>query len=340
MYNSGDAAEQVVRISLEGTEVALKLTGSAAKNIAAMLYAVWKNRDKNKTKGHQRLSAMLKSGKELKVFTVSEEHLKQFATEAKRYGVVYCALRGKFRDYLDVQAAFRNYSATNALLILATKPDARRLGDKDFWRDQGVYIKRQEFGRPIKIVESNGEYTRDDGSIGVSYNIKRVYDISQTTARTRTPQAVSHDARALLNALIYKRPTPVQSVDELPNGIDAVYDHEQNAVFVRRGLSANDLFCGLSKALAQAELARTGEEYTEENTGFKAQCVSYILGKEFGVEVSGYAFETPADFLRTDDPQTIRAELTDIRDTAYDISARMMRSLEQSKAPRLSEQER
>ena len=42
MYNSGDAAEQVVRISLEGTEVALKLTGSAAKNIAAMLYDVWK----------------------------------------------------------------------------------------------------------------------------------------------------------------------------------------------------------------------------------------------------------------------------------------------------------
>ena len=107
-----------------------------------------------------------------------------------------CADGGKFRDYLDVQAAFRNYSATNALLILATKPDARRLGDKDFWRDQGVYIKRQEFGRPIKIVESNGEYTRDDGSIGVSYNIKRVYDISQTTARTRAPQAVSHDARA------------------------------------------------------------------------------------------------------------------------------------------------
>lgn len=251
-----------------------------------------------------------------------------------------CADGSKFRNYLDVQATFRNYSATNALLILATKPDARRLGDKDFWRDQGVYIKRQEFGRPIKIVESNGEYTRDDGSIGVSYNIKRVYDISQTTARTRAPQAVFHDARALLNALIYKRPAPVQSVDELPNGIDAVYDREQNAVFVRRGLSANDLFCGLSKALAQAELARTGEEYTEENAGFKAKCVSYILGKEFGIDVSGYAFDAPADFLRTDDPQTIRAELTDIRDTAYDISARMMRSLEQSKAPRQSEQER
>lgn len=95
MNNSGDAAEQVVRLSLEGTEVALKLTGAAAKNIAAAIYAVLKNRDKNKLKGRQRLTAMLKSGKELKVFTISEEHLKQFAIEAKRYGVVYCALRGK-----------------------------------------------------------------------------------------------------------------------------------------------------------------------------------------------------------------------------------------------------
>lgn len=98
MTNSGDAAEQIVRMSLEGTEVALKLSGSAAKNIAAALYTIAKNADRNKTKGHQRLSAMLKSGKELKVFTISEEHLKRFAQEAKRYGVVYCALRGKERS--------------------------------------------------------------------------------------------------------------------------------------------------------------------------------------------------------------------------------------------------
>ena len=119
MYNSGDAAEQVVRISLEGTEVALKLTGSAAKNIAAMLYAVWKNRDKNKTKGHQRLSAMLKSGKELKVFTVSEEHLKQFATEAKRYGVVYCAPRGKERSadgMVDIMVRAEDASKINRIV--------------------------------------------------------------------------------------------------------------------------------------------------------------------------------------------------------------------------------
>lgn len=119
MYNSGDAAEQIVRISLEGTEVALKLTGSAAKNIAAMLYAVLKNRDKNKTKGRQRLTAMLKSGKELKVFTVSEEHLKQFAAEAKRYGVVYCALRGKEKSadgMVDIMVRAEDASKINRIV--------------------------------------------------------------------------------------------------------------------------------------------------------------------------------------------------------------------------------
>ena len=173
---------------------------------------------------------------------------------------------GKFRDYLDVQANFRHYSATNALLILAFNKDASRLGDKDFWRDQGVYIKRQEFSRPIKIIESNGEYTRDDGSIGVSYNIKRVYDISQTTARPRAKQPVSHDPRALLNAMIYKRPVEIRSVDELPDHASAIYDHEQKVIFVCRGLGADNLFCGLSKAIAEAEIAMTSDEYVPAST--------------------------------------------------------------------------
>ena len=119
MTNSGDAAEQIVRMSLEGTEVALKLSGSAAKNIAAALYTIAKNADRNKTKGHQRLSAMLKSGKELKVFTISEEHLKCFAQEAKRYGVVYCALRGKEKSsdgMVDVMVRAEDASKINRIV--------------------------------------------------------------------------------------------------------------------------------------------------------------------------------------------------------------------------------
>ncbi len=119
MNSSGDAAEQIVRMSLEGVEVAAKITGAGAKNIAAMLYTILKNKDKNKIKGRQRLTAMLKSGKELKVFTVSEENLKQFTVEAKRYGVVYCALRGKNHSndgLVDVMVRAEDASKINRIV--------------------------------------------------------------------------------------------------------------------------------------------------------------------------------------------------------------------------------
>ena len=93
MNTSGDAAEQVVRLSLEGVEVAAKITGSAAKEVSALLIAALKNRDRNKVKGRQRLTAMLRSGKELTIFTVKNQDMARFVADAKRYGVVYCVLR-------------------------------------------------------------------------------------------------------------------------------------------------------------------------------------------------------------------------------------------------------
>ena len=59
MNNGGDAAEQVVRLSLEGFEVAAKLTGSAAKNVALLLVSVLKQ--EQQTKGKARLTNMIKS---------------------------------------------------------------------------------------------------------------------------------------------------------------------------------------------------------------------------------------------------------------------------------------
>jgi hypothetical protein len=94
MLNSGDAAEQIVRISLEGAEVALKLTGNAAKEIALFLVAALKGSGKNlKLKGKARMTSMLKSGKPLEIFSIKDSDLRQFTQSAKQYGIVYCVLR-------------------------------------------------------------------------------------------------------------------------------------------------------------------------------------------------------------------------------------------------------
>ena len=90
MNTGGEAAEQIVRMSLEGFEVAAKITGAGAKNIAILLYSILK--EEKKTKGKARLTSMLRSGKELKVFTVKNADLKKFTQEAKKYGVLYCVL--------------------------------------------------------------------------------------------------------------------------------------------------------------------------------------------------------------------------------------------------------
>lgn len=90
MNTSSDAAEQVIRISLQGIEVAARLSGSGAKNVAALLVAIAK--DKQKVRGKTTLTNMLKSGRPLKVFSIKTEDLKKFSEEAKRYGVLFSAI--------------------------------------------------------------------------------------------------------------------------------------------------------------------------------------------------------------------------------------------------------
>ena len=151
MNTSGDAAESIVRMSLQGFEVAVRLSGSGAKNIAALLVAILK--DKQQTKGKTRLTNMLKSGKELKVFTVKEEDLKKFTEEAKRYGVLFCALKSKGKSVdgmVDIMVRAEDASKINRIVDrfnLSTydkasiKSEIQKTKDS---KDKGVVIKSVE----------------------------------------------------------------------------------------------------------------------------------------------------------------------------------------------------
>ncbi|MDE6053880.1 MAG: PcfB family protein, partial [Lachnospiraceae bacterium] len=62
-----------------------------AKQLAVLLYAILK--EQKKKKGRARLETLIRSGKPLTVFSVKESDLKKFVQEAKRYGILYCAVR-------------------------------------------------------------------------------------------------------------------------------------------------------------------------------------------------------------------------------------------------------
>lgn len=128
MNNGGDAAEQIIKLYLEGFEVVAKLTGSGAKNLYLMLAATLKQ--ESKTKGKARLTNMIKSGKELKVFSIQNKDLKKFTEQAKRYGVLYTVLRDK------------NSKAPNSTVdIIARAADASKI--------QRI-VDRFEFGKVDK----------------------------------------------------------------------------------------------------------------------------------------------------------------------------------------------
>lgn len=117
MNVSSESAEQMVRILLEGFEVSARVTGAGAKNVAVMLYAIMK--DNKKSLGKTNLINMLKSGKELKVFSVKKADFELFAKEAKQYGVLYSALNKKSKNddgIVDIMVRAEDASKINRIV--------------------------------------------------------------------------------------------------------------------------------------------------------------------------------------------------------------------------------
>ena len=233
----------------------------------------------------------------------------------------------EFQRYLDVQSRFDRYSVSNALLILAQRPEATRISDFDTWKEQGVFIRRKETG--FYILEPGEEYRRDDGSTGISYNPKKMFDIAQTTASQKREQPTYPDDRMRIKALMDRAPVPIVINDALLPEMHALYQPDTRIIVIRRGLDAGDIFRSLAQELAHAELDRGDGRYSRSDFTFHAYCASYILCKQYGVDTSFFRFHRVPEKLKNMEPQQIRAELTMMKDTAHNMARRMNRMLAQ-----------
>ena len=228
---------------------------------------------------------------------------------------------GVFQGYLDVQARFDLYSVSNAILIAAQCPEATKLADFDTWKASGVYVKRGQDA--ITILEPGKEYKKDDGSVGVSYNVKKVFDISQTRAAQRPAPATVRDERLLLKALMNNAPCRFAISNELPEGVNMAYHAESSVIYVRQGLDAPTIFRGVAQELARAHMDRGG--IACESPDFTAYSVSYMLCKRNGVSVEGFSFDRLPESYAMMDAKALRAEVGVMRDVAGSITADMNR---------------
>ena len=93
MTNSGDAAETVVRVMLTGTEVTLRLTASATKNLLALSVALTKQH--KQISGKINMKKMLKDTRDIRVFPMTKAQYWAFRKQAKPFRLLYATIRDK-----------------------------------------------------------------------------------------------------------------------------------------------------------------------------------------------------------------------------------------------------
>ena len=240
-----------------------------------------------------------------------------------------------FRQYLDVQGRFDRYSVANAVLVSAQMPEATQLKDYNAWKQSRVYVNRD--AQKIVILEPSKEYTRDDGTKAVGYNAKVVYDISETSAKDRQQAQEPKTMRELVSAMIDASPVPFVPVADLE--IPAYYDSKQQTIFIKTGLSEEQLFVSMAKEVSAAVFDFKHNE-SRDASDFKSFCVAYMVSTRYGVDTRGFSFDRlPREFSEMD-TQVFKGELGSMRDVLGEIQSDMFKSLEKNKPPKNKEQER
>ena len=237
-----------------------------------------------------------------------------------------------FTNYLNVQARMERYSVANALLIYRQFPNAVQLKGYDEWVKDGIYPKRNS--EKINILEP-AEYTKSDGTVGRTYNVKRVFDVSQTNSRQAPPQ-VNRDAKMTAVAMLNSSPIKVKVIDQFsdPN-LKGYYDHEKSEIRIRRGLeSSTQVFQVAAFEMAHSELGAGLKEYSRNDKAFAANCIAYMLCKKHGIDAGCFTINQLPENFKSMEAKEVRGVLTEIRAVMVEISDRIADELYRSRKAR------
>ena len=245
----------------------------------------------------------------------------------------------KFRAFLDTQSRMDRYSAANALLIYQQYPEATQLKDFEDWSKENVKITKG--AKSISILEPV-EYTKKDGTTGISYNVKKVFDVSQTNGRKAPAVSANRDPKALITTMLDVSPVQVEGIDELPYpGMAAFYNNEKQTLYVKRnvGDSVAVAQC-VAQELGHAQLSINSDTYSRRDMGFQAVCIGYMLCKKYGVDTQNFAIDRIPEELSSKEPKEIRAELSKTRNAMSDIHSRISDEMFRKKQERSKDYER
>lgn len=226
-----------------------------------------------------------------------------------------------FQHYLEVQGRFDRYSVTNAVLVSTQFPEAKELKSRNEWKNGKIYIDRD--AQKISILEPK-TYTRRDGSPGQSFDVKTVYDVSQTSARFVSRGGEGKSLHALLLALMDASPMPFKAEDKLTERV--IFDEEKKLIFLERDQPEEALFVSMAREIAAA-IFHLKYALDRDASRFKSCCVVYMLLAHYGAAGEDLPLlEPPAAYAEMESTD-LKKELAAMRDVLGEIQRDMYRTL-------------
>ena len=147
MINSGDAAETVVRVMLTGTEITLRLTASATKNLLALSVALAKQH--KEISGKTNMKKILKDTRDIRVFPMTKAQYRAFQKQAKPFRLLYASIQN------------RDSSGQIDLVLPATELDrANLVFEKMLYRQEDKSSGKETVEKPKEKEEPSKNASR------------------------------------------------------------------------------------------------------------------------------------------------------------------------------------
>ena len=202
----GEAADQLVRMILNGSEVAIRLSGSAAKNVLALTLALAKQN--KQLSGKVNMARMLRQTRDLRLFAMTPELYKAFQKQAKRQKLLFSAIKDKDDKgkLIDVVMPVTELDRANMI----------------FERIKYTGAPEHSETQPEKSRKQEPERRRDwDPEVGMPKKDTRSERGSHDTKSRSSTQRTSDDARAT-----NEKP----SIEERLRGFRAQLDEQRPSV--------------------------------------------------------------------------------------------------------------
>lgn len=228
----------------------------------------------------------------------------------------------KFLDFMTGQ--YNMPKVPNLLLLYSQNPEVKLVKSFDEWKHDRRSLRTGVHGYTY-IIDTKYE---KDGEMRSGYAISKGYDITQTKGRP-LEERPQRDIHTLLEAVLKNQNIRLQIADNLPDKIQAQYIPNQRTIYIRNGMSEITTFHAINRELACAALDQHDGNYARNRVNAQAFCATYILGKRYGVDVSGFDLEKVEGIQEhgQKDPQELRLFLNDVRTAAYGIRGHIERNL-------------